>query len=350
MRFGGTFLALRARIARPLIWAVPIAFSVFIWVPIHVLTPIFKPHAGGHPLLFGMPATVAFLGLWVAILSPMAWQWTGDDRPETGLLRGVGQCTILIALWAILLVVVGVFRPPSVTMPTNLKMMFTILLPFTLVLGVLYYPGYVIARWERLSEEARCSVARARELEWMGHRGTFSPALLFNNLDHLSGQVIQDPQGTESALLDLADLYRKWLMEAEHLQIPWGRERSITEQYLALEARRWGQPAKICWLLEPEAEQWMVPPLILIPFMEVILGLGGNHDFSIRISSACREEIFEILIQMEPSASNLPESLLAQTRLKIQSATGGRGDVSRWDSPEGTSIRICLPRGNPGGL
>lgn len=349
MRTDAAIHALCARAQRPLSWIVPISFAGLLWVLVVILQSLFRPGPGWlRTFSLGM-VVLAGVGLWVAMLAPVAWQWTGDERSDAGLLRGALQSLILTMLGSGLLAMILVAVRLKGGGALHLARLLRSASPGIAVLFCLQMLGYSIARWERLAEDTKRSMARARELQWMSHRGTFSPALLFNNLEHLSGQVLEDPRGTEHALLDLADLYRKWLMEAEQPLIPWGRERAITEQFLALEGRRCGGRMKVRWRLEPDLEPRMVPPLILIPFLEAILGANAGGAVSLEISAAVREALLEILIQVEPAGSDFPGALLAQTRLRIQTALGTRGGVFRDDMAAGSAIRLRFPSPEPGG-
>ncbi|MBP1628769.1 MAG: two-component system sensor histidine kinase/response regulator, hybrid (one-component system) [Holophagaceae bacterium] len=61
---------------------------------IHILTAPFKPSLAFLAGFFLLPfALLAF--------APIPWQWTGDDRRKTGLLRGLGQAILFNGLWII---------------------------------------------------------------------------------------------------------------------------------------------------------------------------------------------------------------------------------------------------------
>lgn len=349
MRLDMTIRRLRARLRQPLNWIVPIAIPVLLGVLATLLQSLFHARAGWF-LRFSMGMSIlALLGLWASLVSPLAWQWTGDGRSDAGFGRGAFQSTVLALLGACFLMLLVMAARFGGGRPLAGAGLFKLMRVSFATLFGFQAMGYFIARWERLVEETRRSKARAREWQWMSHRGAFSPALLFNNLTFFSSRVVEDPRGTEEALLDLADLYRKWLMEAEEPLIPWGRERAITEQFLALEARRWGSRLKVRWSLEPELESQLVPPLIVIPFLEASLAGAEGEGLDLDISAVLQAGSFDILIRLTPSCWNLPKPLFAQISHRIASLLGSKGGAFLEETPSHALIRLRLPLLEPGG-
>lgn len=93
------------------------------------------------------------------------------------------------------------------------------------------------------------------------------PHFLFNSLNAVLAIIRRDPKGAESAIEDLADLFRSLL--ADHRKLtPMREEIALCRQYLNLEHLRLGERLQVHWTIDPGAEDAMVPPMLLQPLVE----------------------------------------------------------------------------------
>ena len=93
------------------------------------------------------------------------------------------------------------------------------------------------------------------------------PHFLFNSLNAVASMVRSEPRKAETALLDLADLYRALMKdnrELTHL----GEEVTLATQYLALEKMRLAERLRIKWYIDNMPSDALVPPLLLQPLLE----------------------------------------------------------------------------------
>lgn len=103
----------------------------------------------------------------------------------------------------------------------------------------------------------------------------FSPALqarirphfLFNSLNAVLSLLRSEPRRAESALEDLAELFRN-LMADNRTLTTFGEEVYLTRQYLNLEHLRLGDRLQVEWHLDPLADNAAVPALMLQPLVE----------------------------------------------------------------------------------
>jgi len=291
---------------------------------------------------------LCILGFLPALIgSPAPWQWSGDDRAQVGWGRGSLQCLVYVLLWAfllaLLLLVTGWMGPRTGSFLLGACVGLSIQL-----LLVLTPAGIVIARMEHLKQETQEAQARARDVKWMSHRGSFSPGLLFNNLKHLADLADRDAQATEQGLVALAELYRKGLIEAEHPLISLASERELAEQYLALERGRWGNALVVRWHLDPDLEHRLLPPLLLLPLLESLLAPGpegGGLSLDVFAKADAGYLILRCLRALAgpaPAASAL-EAMLQ--RMRGLSGEGGSAELS----PQGEGWELLLRIPSPGG-
>lgn len=109
----------------------------------------------------------------------------------------------------------------------------------------------------RALHEARLQVLRAR----------IRPHFLFNTINAVLSVVRAQPKQAETALEDMADLFRMAMGE-EHDLVPLRQEMQLCRQYLALEQLRIGERLRAEWQTDDAADDAMIPPLLLQPLLE----------------------------------------------------------------------------------
>lgn len=120
--------------------------------------------------------------------------------------------------------------------------------------------GYFHLRERALSPaiaEARLQALQAR----------IRPHFLFNSLNAVLSLVRTEPRRAETALEDLADLFRV-LMKDNRQLAPLADEVELCRQYLDLEKVRLGERLKVDWHVDKMPRDAMVPPLVLQPLLE----------------------------------------------------------------------------------
>ncbi len=121
------------------------------------------------------------------------------------------------------------------------------------------------------------------------------PHFLFNAINGVLGVLRADPKRAESALMDMAELFRVLMRENRDLQ-PLVDEITLTRQYLDLEKLRLGDRLNVVWKLDKMPVGALVPPLVLQPIAEnaVYHGIEPIHEpgeIEIEVSQL-RSEVF----------------------------------------------------------
>jgi two-component system, LytTR family, sensor histidine kinase AlgZ len=120
--------------------------------------------------------------------------------------------------------------------------------------------GYFSLRAKALSPaiaESRLQALQAR----------IRPHFLFNSLNAVLSLVRTDPKAAETALLDMADLFRV-LMRSNRELVPLAAEVELCRQYLAIEKLRLTERLQVEWHLKNMPADALVPPLVLQPLLE----------------------------------------------------------------------------------
>jgi two-component system sensor histidine kinase AlgZ len=93
------------------------------------------------------------------------------------------------------------------------------------------------------------------------------PHFLFNSLNAVLSLVRTDPRRAETALEDMADLFRVFMADNRDL-VPLEREVELCRQYLDIEQLRLGQRLQVEWHADNMPRDALVPPLLLQPLLE----------------------------------------------------------------------------------
>lgn len=292
-----------------------------------------RPRTWGAALLFGLVwnGTRALMGLpepglmelllpslWVAlflVLAPLPWQWTGDEAPMAGTLRGGAQALPWMAaltLGVLLLLgttggaMLGRGMGPGLGMGPGMGMMgrggphhgpwgprpgemgpFPIH-PRLWVLGVAHLCfglllGWILADRERAEFQEAAAHRAVKEARARILQGQMNPHVLFNAISGLTELVREDPVAAEAALVNLSDLLRALLDHGSRLRAPLGDERRLVERHLALERLRLGRRLQESWEWPEALDALEIPPLMIQPLVEnalkhgVAMALGGGQ-------------------------------------------------------------------------
>ena len=148
---------------------------------------------------------------------------------------------------------------------------------------VLYYFNLQQRAYSPAIAEARLQALQAR----------IRPHFLFNSINAVLSLIRSQPKRAETALEDMADLFRVLMSENRDL-VPLADEISLCQKYLDLEKLRLDDRLKISWQIDDMPSDAMIPPLILQPLLENavyhgIEPLPDGGEISIQIFTKQRE-------------------------------------------------------------
>lgn len=152
---------------------------------------------------------------------------------------------------------------------------------------------------------------RQTELSFL--RSQINPHFLFNNLNNIYSLVHENNSYALPAIANLADLLRYMLYNAEE-EIPLEKEVDYLNKFIYLQQLRFENPLAVEIKIDMKNEQFLLPPLILVPFIENAFkhGMTKSTDVWLKIilQSNSKQLFFE--------CSNLVEA-------KNTDETGGIG-------------------------
>ena len=156
--------------------------------------------------------------------------------------------------------------------------------------------------------DARLQVLRAR----------IRPHFLFNTINAVLGIVRTQPKQAETALEDMADLFRMAMSDARDLVLL-QKEVQLSRQYVALEKMRMGDRLHVDWHLQDLPEDALIPQLLLQPLLEnaVYHGIEPLHQGG-KISVMLRRNGEELRLMVENPCLPSGEGLHHGNKVALQ--------------------------------
>lgn len=160
----------------------------------------------------------------------------------------------------------------------NFWQVFKLLQSFMIITSpMIFLIGFtIIGRWvtsERKAEMLRNEKTKA-ELNYL--RSQINPHFFFNTLNNLYGLALNKSDKTAGVVMKLSELMSYILYEADREKVPLSREIEQIERYIALEHIRYEDRFKVDLRIEGDTDNCLIPPLILLPFVENCFKHGVN--------------------------------------------------------------------------
>jgi len=193
----------------------------------------------------------------------------------------------------------------------------------------------------RAEQEARLQALQSR----------IRPHFLFNSMNSIASLTRSDPARAETALQDLADLFRVLLADARKL-VPISAEREISRQYLEIEKLRLGDRLKVSWHVNNVPRSALIPALTLQPLLENAIYHGIEPRFqggTLRIELWGENESLNIMISNPlpdvPKHAHGKGNKIAMDniRLRLQSHFGDNADMQSFQEGGQYHVKLKMP-------
>lgn len=222
---------------------------------------------------------------------------------------------------------------------------------YVLISWVAFYFG--IKHYLALEEKHRQLIATelmAKEAQLQALRYQLQPHFLFNTMNAISTLVLNDqPHAATEMIGKLAQLLRSTLDAPELHQISLADELATTEEYLAIEAIRFGDRLTVRWDVDDALANVLVPRLILQPLVENAVRHGIARRVNggyILVRTYRQGERLCVVIENEPpeeSAAILLDGVARPGGIGLQNV---RQRLEKMYGDEGTMHTSTNARGN----
>ena len=124
-----------------------------------------------------------------------------------------------------------------------------------------------VLRYFYVSHQWRSNLENVAESRFMALQARIRPHFLFNSMNTIASLTRSDPAAAESAIEDLADLFRASLGNSDE-PISLEQELEVARVYQRMEEQRLGDRLQVDWQLNDVPLQTLVPGLTIQPLLE----------------------------------------------------------------------------------
>jgi two-component system sensor histidine kinase AlgZ len=184
-------------------------------------------------------------------------------------------------------------------------------------------------------------------------RSRIRPHFLFNTMNIIVSLIHSAPDKAETAVVDMADLFRSMLGDSENL-VPVNNEIAIAKKYLDIEALRLESRLRVDWSVGKFPRRAVMPVLILQPLLENAIQHGiepipAGGVIGVRLWE--ERDVIHISVTnplprlRSKSAVATPNSehALDNLRLRLQSHYGDAARLEITQEPERFSVAVEIP-------
>lgn len=218
-------------------------------------------------------------------------------------------------------------------------------------LGVCAVTSALALRYFWLQHQWRRETLAAGQARYELLQARIRPHFLFNSLNSIAELAASQPQAAESAVEDLATLFRANLSEANEL-VSLTQELELCRAYLRMEQLRLGDRIQTDWDIADHSGQVPLPPLILQPLIENAVRHGieclpqGGH---IKISSRLSRQQLHLTVENPTGELQQPGTgeALENIRQRLHWLYGDRAELRINATNDRFTADILLPLSEP---
>ena len=217
-----------------------------------------------------------------------------------------------------------------------------IALPLVLTPGLLWFE-------KQLYSDREAQIASESE-QYTNLDFRIRPHFLFNSLNSVAGLITQHPARAETALYNLADVFRAVMSDKRQL-VPLKAELDMADKYLYLEKIRLGDRLEISSKIDPNSVGVKVPVFLLQPMLEnaVYHGIetrfkGGTISLVIQIKD--KKLVIKITNPLpEAGVKRHVGNKVAQQNLRqrIHAVFGSRASLDSYEAETTFNVIVRIP-------
>lgn len=218
-----------------------------------------------------------------------------------------------------------------------------------LFVWVLTYHLYgLMERVNRTQIERLASENQLKNVELQNLKAQLNPHFLFNALNSVKALTHSDPKRAGDAVMLLSDLLRYSLNYEKQTLVPLADELAVTRDYLALEKIRFNQRLEYALDIEPAAEKWPIPPILLVTLAENAIKHGVAQSVQggfVRISAQLEKDQLLLKVCNTGHFSPHPDRQgigLANIRRRLDMLFGGTAIFELHNSLEQNTVTATV--------
>lgn len=230
------------------------------------------------------------------------------------------------------------------------SLLFTTGLLLYLLAVALYYVMLSVDLSRQAEQREAKANLLARDSELKALKAQVNPHFLFNSLNSISALTSVDAKRAREMCILLADFLRSTLGLGEKTAIPVSEELQLIRAFLAVEKVRFGQRLIVQEYVDPQALDWVVPPLLLQPLVENAVNHGVSNLLEggwikLEIKTAGNELSLLVENNFDRDAPSRPGTGtgLKNVRQRLEARYGPRASLVLDNSGDIFRVEINLP-------
>ena len=312
-----------------------------------------------NELVFGL---LSYWYVWALLFPFIVWmarRYPLEAGPSAQSLRWhipafVFVPVLHIAIYALFLHAVdGDERPYLKTSIMLMKSgLFFRYLTYAFLLATSYSIDYYRHYKERELRTSRLE-AKLVESQLQTLKSQIHPHFLFNTLNAISSLMHKNVEAADEAISRLADLLRATLEVNGAQEVTLRQELDLLKQYIGIEKLRLGERLIVAMDVEPDANDVMVPNLLLQPIVENAIRYGvatQSRTGTVTVSARCIEKRLEICVSDD--GPGLPEHFeegigLGNSKARLRQLYGMNQSFLMTEGPSGgVYVTLQIPLRN----
>ncbi len=220
-------------------------------------------------MLLAAPLGVAITHIYRAIL--VRWRVLEMPFTQMAVLALVAVFGLSTVLFAGLILVSWALEGAPNWAEVNANYVFMSILNWSRYIFVwvlIYHLFGLMERINRTQFERLASENQLKNIELQNLKAQLNPHFLFNALNSVKALTHSDPKRAGDAVMLLSDLLRYSLNYEKQTLVPLTDELAVTRDYLALEKIRFNSRLEYALDIDPAAEKWPIPPILLVTLAE----------------------------------------------------------------------------------
>lgn len=165
---------------------------------------------------------------------------------------------------------------------------------------LIYYFYHYIEKSRRQQLDTLKLEAMVKELELKTIKAHINPHFIFNALNSIRALIDENPVRARDAITELSNILRS-SMQTEKLEfVPFKKELSTVQDYLALEHIRFDDRLQVAYQIQEDTLDHPVPPMMLQTLVENAIKHGIGKEVkggAIKIISAIHNGYHELIVQ-----------------------------------------------------
>ncbi|MCE7997090.1 MAG: histidine kinase [Roseivirga sp.] len=299
-----------------------------------------------------LPATIATAYYVNKVLIPRyyftkRWGWFGLYL--AGAL--IFSSWLIIASYTVSFYLIADLRLINLT-PMGRDLIFVIIAVYLVVISnavvsLLRETNRAITENQRLSNEVLETNLKAKVQELQYLKNQIKPHFLFNSLNTLYGMALKKSEATPDAIVKLSNLLDYVLYQPADQLVTLARELEHIKDYIELEKIRFGDKLLVDLDIEGELEAVMLPPMLLIPFIENSFKHGGKRDgkhaVEIKLQADTSHLAVEIRNYQKEQAENDHQGIgLSNTQRRLQLLYGEHQELEISSEADWYAVKLRL--------